>query len=678
MPLRPNQTFNLIVASTALVLMAEGALLWKLGHDQEQNQARKATAALATVPTPLAAPLFQVPGLADAPSLGNAPAENGSAAPAGSQGAQPRLPSALPPALRAQPGAAAPPGEALPADKKALAKTYFDAGSAALAKKDSRTALENFLRVVEIAPNHLATRLNLAVLYLGARQPADALPHLIKATQIAPKNPATFFELARTLVALKRPNEAVAPLLKVVVLAPKEHASRDLLAQIYLAQKKPLEAYKQWTALAQAEPRDVDAHLQAAGLAADYLKRPAEAEKWLRLAANTAPKDPRAALLLGRFLLAQNKGKSAVQVLGKAAKANPTVFEIYPMLANARMATGDLSGARGALQSALLRMPVAKNAAQKQQAARIEGGLRFTLGRVLGQSKKPREAVAEFKRAAKLVPGDAEIQSLLALAAAESGDRKGAMAAVQAALAIDNKRPTDHRLLARLQAQSNNWSAANQQYEAYMRLQPRDGSALVEWAQFLGRAKKHDEELKIWARLAALDPKTPIPYLQSGALLRDLKRPQEALVNFQKALKLSGEDPNALFEIARLQTQLKRSSDATGTWKRLIAAAPSFTPAYAALLESSARSGDSSGTRLFLARQLAQGDNPKALKEVLGFYARTKQSAEARALLDDVVQRNPKARSAKAALDAFQAPTSQATAPAGKPTPVPPTATAAP
>jgi tetratricopeptide (TPR) repeat protein len=647
MPLRPNQTFNLIVASTALALMAEGALLWKLGHDQASKA--KVAPLRALAPTP--APLFQVPGLSDAQtaSVGSKGALSGSTPP---------LPSALPPALRAQPGKATPPGATLPADKRALAKTYFDAGSAALAKKDTRTALENFLRVVEIAPNHLATRLNLAVLYLGAKQPADALPHLIKATQIAPKNPATHFELARTLVALKRPNEAVAPLLKVVALAPKEHASRDLLAQIYLSQKKPLEAYRQWSQLALAEPRDVDAHLQAAGLAADYLKRPAEAEKWLRLASNSAPKDPRSALLLGRFLLAQNKSKSAAKVLGKAAKARPDVFEIYPMLANARMAAGDLSGAQGALQSALLRMPVAKDEAQRKQAARIEGGLRFTLGRVLGQSKKPKEAVVEFRRAAKLVPGDAETQSLLALAAAESGDRKGAIAAAKAALAIDNKRAPDHRLLAQLQAQSKNWDAANEQYEIYMRLQPRDGGALVEWAQLLGSAKKYDQVLKVWAKLAALDPKTPLPYLQSGALLRDLKRPQEALASFQKALQRSGENPNALFEIARLQTQLKRSGDAAATWKRLITASPAYTPAYGLLLESSARSGDSSGARLFLARQLARDDNPKALKEVLGFYRKTKNSAEARALLEDVVKRNPKARSAKAALDAFQAPAS--------------------
>ncbi|RYG70807.1 tetratricopeptide repeat protein, partial [bacterium] len=347
MPLRPNQTFNLIVAFTALALLAEGALLWKLGNDQDRKVAL--LAATATTAPPLISatspPLFTAPGVGAEPatgsSLGVTPGSSKAPAPSGPT-----------PGLAPAPGAA-PPAGSLPPDKRALAKTYFDAASAALKNKDTKVALENFRKVVAIAPDHLPTRLNLAVLYLSSKQPAEALPHLEKAAALAPKNPATQFELARTLVALKRPADAVTPLRKSVQLAPKEPASRQLLAQIYLAQKKPLDAYRQWTALAELQPRDVDAHLQAAGLAVDVLKRPAEGERWLRLAIKNVPRDPRAALLLGRFQLGQKKYKSSAQILSAAAKAAPAVYEIYPLLAEARLGAGDLNGARGAFQSAL-------------------------------------------------------------------------------------------------------------------------------------------------------------------------------------------------------------------------------------------------------------------------------------------------------------------------------------
>jgi tetratricopeptide (TPR) repeat protein len=685
MPLRPNQSFNLTVAFTALVLLAEGALLWKLGHDQAQ---RTPSATPSTTPAPLVAatspPLFAVPGLGN----GKAPAPSTAAPRPGSPGGAapgPGVPDPGAPNLAPPAEAARPPGAALPPEKRALAKTYFDAGSAALQQKDQKAALDNFLKVVEIAPDHLATRLNLAVLYLGARQPAAALPHLEKAVQIAPKNAATQFELGRTLVTLRRPQDAIAPLRASIQLAPKESASRQLLAQIYLAQKKPLDAYRQWTALAQAQPNDVEAHLQAAGLAADVLKRPAEAEKWLRLAANGTPRDPRPALLLGRFLLGRKKSKEAVQILGKAAKARPDVFEIYPLLADARLASGDLSGALGALESALLRLPIPKTDAEKKEVARLEGSLRFSLGRIYGQSKKPKQALGEFRRAAEMAPGDPEIQSMIGLAAVQSGDNKGAIAALNAALKLDPKRATDHRLLAQLLARDGNWTGANQHYETYNQLQPRDGSALIEWADMARRAKKTDQELRIWGKLAAADPKNPFPLMQSAVVLREAKRPAEALAKFERALALNPKDSNILYEIARLQTQLKRSGDATATWKKVIVARPDFVPAYASLLVSSAKSGDDSSTRLFLARRLAQDKDPKVLGEVLRYYQVNKKSAEARALLSDVVKRNPKARAAKAALDSYspvpEPEVAKPTAPAkpaapAKPTDVPePTAT---
>lgn len=649
MPLRPKQSFNLTVAFTALALLAEGALLWKLGHDQSLRTPQLTAPPASTAPLVAATspPLFALPETA------------------------PGKPAPVAPSLTAPPAGAAPSSSTLPADKRALAKSYFDAGTAALQRKDNKGATENFLKVVEVAPNHLATRLNLAVLYLGAKQPESALPHLQKAVQIAPKNAATQFELGRTLVTLRRPQEAIEPLRKSVQLAPNEIASRDLLAQIYLSQKKPLEAYRQWTALAQSQPRNVDAHLQAANLAGNALKRPAEAEKWLRLAITNAPRDPRPAIILGRYLLGAKKSKQAAQVIGQAAKARPDVFEIYPLLGEARLGAGDLSGARSAFQSALLRLPVAKTDADKKEVARVEANLRFSLGRVLGRSKKPKEALAEFRRVAKLAPGDAEVQSLIGLAASQTGDRKGAIAALNEALKLDPKRANDHLLLAQLQEQSNNWSAANEHYETYVRLQPRDEGAIISWAFAARRAKKYEQELKVWDRFAKRAPKKPFPLMQSGVVLRELKRPAEALAKFERALAIDGKDPNVLYEVARLQTQLKRPSDATSTWKKLIAARPDYLPAYASLLASSAQSGDESSTRLFLARKLAGEENPKALSEVLRYYEKTKKNAEAKALLTDIVKRNPKARSAKAALDSFEAPAPAETKAEATPTPTP-------
>ncbi|PQV64894.1 Tfp pilus assembly protein PilF [Abditibacterium utsteinense] len=656
MPLRPNQTFNFIAASLALSLVAEGALLWKLSQSNG-SVAPAIIANLAATPAPTSASFFVAPGVAPSSQASDSASH------------------LIPPVFSAPNGKgkknAAPAGSG----QNALAKTYFEAATAALAKKDNRTALENFRRVAQIAPDNLPTRLNLALLYLGANQPAAAIPHLQKAAQLDRKSAAPRFQLAQAYLALKKPALAMAPLEEVVKLAPGERVARALLAQVYLSQKRPRDAYAQWGILAQSQPRDVEAHLQAATLAADELKRPREAEKWLRRAQNATPKDPRAALLLGRLFLGQNQPREAAQTLSLAAKNSPNVFDIYPALANARLAAGDLSGARGALQSALSRVPVAKNDAQKLQVAQIEGGLRLTLGRVWGQSKKPKAAKQEFERAAALLPRDAEPRSLLALAALQSGDKKTARNALQDALSLDPRRAADRLTLAQLFAQNQNWRAADEQYAAYAKLQPHDKLALTQWAQVAAHRNHREQSLQIWSQIAALDPKNPLPLLQSGVILRTLKRPAPALAAFERALQLRPNDASALFEVARLQSTLKKPGAAL-TWRELIAIQPDYLPAYAALLDASQRSGAEASTRLFLARQLSRGkENPRALSEILRFYQQQNRSAQAKALLADIVQRNPKAKTARAALDSFGASTSGvSTSPRNAPAPGGPTA----
>lgn len=634
MPLRPPQQFHLIVAAIVVALGGETALLWKLS--QRPASPPVSVSNPSPTPAPTAPPLFTAPGIEPPPNPAN-------------PGAPP-----LQTAPRQTPAPPAVLGQALSPDARAQAKALFDAANVALRGGDKKGAIENFRRVVALAPDHLPTRLNLALLYLGEKRPAEAIPHLQKAAQIDPKNAAARFELARALLSLKRTGEAVAPLREVVRLAPKERAARTLLAQIYASQKQPALAYAQWTALAQSEARDVEAHLQAAGLAADVLKRPRDAEKWLRRAVAGSPRDPRAALLLGRFLLARKDAPGAAKTLAQIAKTRPDVFEIYPMLADARLASGDASGARDALQSAILRLPKGKTAADRSQIALVEGGLRLNLGRLWGQSKKPIQARREFERAAALLPRSAEARSFLAAASLQSGNRKAAIAALQNALAIDPKRLSDRRFLAQLLAQDKNWKAAAEQYAVYTKAQPRDGGAWLEWAQVASKAGQTEQELQILAKLTALQPKDQRLHLRRAVLLRDKKRPAAALASFQRALALKSDDPNVLADIARLQTQLQQPRQAAATWKKLIALRPDSVPAYRELLESSARAGDGALARLFLARQMSKPrENPRALSEVLRFYERNKQNTQAKAFLSDLVARNPKARFAKAALDSF-------------------------
>jgi hypothetical protein len=161
MPLRPNQKFSLLVASLVLALAVEGTLLWKLSS-------RPADVA----PTPTPPPIF-VP----------TPIEDVFVAP----GTKP------PTVTRSSPNplGVGKPLAPLTPDARAQAKAFFDAAGVAMRAGDRKTALENYRRVVAVLPDHLPSRLNLALLYLQAKQPAAAIPHLQKAAQLNPKDAAS-------------------------------------------------------------------------------------------------------------------------------------------------------------------------------------------------------------------------------------------------------------------------------------------------------------------------------------------------------------------------------------------------------------------------------------------------------------------------------------------------------
>ncbi len=547
----------------------------------------------------------------------------------------------LPPAPGVPNGANTP----APNPKLALAAQKFEQAGSALKSGNKKGALALWEEVARLAPDDLATRQNLALVYGELNQPKAAVPHARAAVKLAPKNPAAQFQLARVLLADKQVRAAVAPLRAAVQLAPQEREGHALLARVLVTLKQPKDALAQWAFLANKNGKDLEAHINAATIANDLLRNPTESQKWLRRSVAQNPRDPQAPLMLSQLLLRRDP-KGAARVLKQAVQNSPDAFALYPALAQVLVSGKDRPGAINALRGGLARLP--------KGATNAEGRLRVTLGQLLGDGKQPRAARDEFNRAAKLLPRDPEPLALAALAELDLKNPSGAAKLIGQAVALDPKNGRTRRLYAQTLAQSKQWKAADAQYALVCAAAPRDKEALAQWARVAHEAKNPVREIEVLRRLAAVEPRNPRVWEQLGSVQLAGGNKGAAINSFAKVVSLSPRDTGSALNLADLQIQQGDARAALGTLQQAIGARPDFAPAYARVLDAGDKANQKEACRDFVAGKLAaQSQNGALLATALGFYDIRKRSDEARALLDEVLSRNPNAALAKRALASY-------------------------
>jgi tetratricopeptide (TPR) repeat protein len=651
--LSPNNKFALICAGLAILVAAEGAWLLSQSKNEPLQVATNSVAtppAQGSIPTPTATPeqLFTVPGLKASPDTAKSPVLS----------AKPNTPLTSPIPTNPPKGLVVPPKTAnsnLPDATQQRAKAAFDRGAAALKAKDLPTALAAFREVVGLAPDDVATRLNLSLIYGAMNQPQNALPHLQKAAQLQPKNAPIQFNLGRTYLALKKPDQALPYLRKTVQLAPKERESRALLGEVLLNKRQPKEAYPHFAFLANADKKDIQAHLTAAAIANDVLNKPKEAERLLRRANEGNPREPQPAIMLAQLLAGQKKPKEAVKVLSAAVKARPDVYELYPPLAEARSAAGDAKGATDALKSAIMRLPVGKTDKEKEALKVAQAELRIALGRTLGNSKKTKEALVEFEKASQLFPKAAEPKRLAAIAALQLKQTSKAIDLLESALKIDPKRDDNRRLLAQTLASEKKWKESDAQWAIYNSKQPKDVDALLIWAQVADQMKNKARQLEIAKKMTVAAPKDPFAWGQLAVLQKRNGDNDEALNSLKTLQKLQPKSPDAAYEIALLQTQKGNQKEAFDNWRIVLENRPEYKDGYSPMLEAADKAEQNGTARAFLVRVLAKKpENLDALNEILKFYEKKNQTNEAKLFLTDLIERDPNQKSAKTILASFE------------------------
>lgn len=289
--------------------------------------------------------------------------------------------------------------------------------------KDAEAAAE-YRKTLELQPGLYQANLNLGILLLRDKQPANALPVLKQAAE-SQNNARTNLYYAQALDQTGDLAQAESRYRAAIELDPKSAPAEDGLARLLLNQSKLAEAaghFRQAAALDPAyrnELLDVAAAYEKAGMPAEAIAL------YQQFPENAAAKER-----LAHLLVDNGKAAAAIPDLEQAVRANPS-------LAN-RLALADAYKLNKQPDKVIEQLQLAVAADPSNY------DLRMDLGRELRDAHKASEAVQQFTAAAGIRPDSVKTWNELATLYVVNGDFVKGLAALDRVRALGQELPGDY------------------------------------------------------------------------------------------------------------------------------------------------------------------------------------------------------------------------------------------
>ena len=264
-------------------------------------------------------------------------------------------------------------------------------------------------------------------------------------------------------------------------------------------------------------------------------------------------------------------------------------------------------GSDRALLILLLALAVARPPAADRTADRASAYLHYSLALQARLSGDLDEALAEYRKAQRLDPKAGEIRADVARLLQQTGKTVEAMAEAEAAVKAAPESPDAHLILAQLrhmQAQGDNNEEALRQaaveYEQALRLAPTDAATLLILASNVyPQLQEHDKSIASWRRFLELSPGSFEAYVQLGSQYLAKGDADNAAAALQKAVELDPSSSRAYQALADTYARAQQNDQAILNYRKALELEPKSVRLHLALGEVLAR-----------ARR-----NPEALKE---------------------------------------------------------------
>ena len=374
------------------------------------------------------------------------------------------------------------------------AEALYQKGSISHANSDARQALASYDLALKAQPNHVEARLARAGLLLDLNRDGDALADVGELQKIKPNDPRAAYLRALLAERARDPAGTKVALKKIT----------DLLDPV------PIEFIRYRTQL-----------LMLNGLAHYSLGELEKSKPYLELAARQQPGSP-LTKLLAQVALAEPNVNRAIELLDGYVKLRPSDGQALLMLATAHMKQGrharavqlmqdalkakDSSDYRTALGLSLLQSGQATMAEEQlEKAFKVDPKQTFAglaLVTVYLRSNQLPKALAVADALARGNPNNATVLMVQAYAKAQARDFAGARVGYEKALKLDGSQLEAKLGLARIDAVTGNFAAADKRLKAALKDDDRNANILFELALVNELWGKDDEALK-WLDSAA-------------------------------------------------------------------------------------------------------------------------------------------------------------------------------
>jgi serine/threonine-protein kinase len=306
----------------------------------------------------------------------------------------------------------------------ALWQQYTAAGDTAAANR-ARLEAE---RALALDPDDLAVRISMANIYRGTGKADLAARELRQAVALEPGNDNAHRMLAQTLATLGRDAEALEQFRGAIAIRPDYWRNHTALGGYYYRTAKYDQAVEAFRRATELQPEGVAAFANL-GASHQALGQYARAIQAYERALVLSPDDHVTLSNIGTIHYAEGRYADAVRAYERACAAAPHRAEYFRNLGDARLRTGDRRAAADAYDEAV-------SLAAEQVKLNPQDGRRLAQLAVYA-AKAGRHADAErhAARAVSLQPGAADVLYYAAIARALVGNRDGALAMLQGAIA---------------------------------------------------------------------------------------------------------------------------------------------------------------------------------------------------------------------------------------------------
>jgi tetratricopeptide (TPR) repeat protein len=310
---------------------------------------------------------------------------------------------------------------AIAAEPKDYALHFNLALAYSLMGKDPEGVAE-YKKCLELKPDLYQANLNVGILLLRDKQPADAVPFLTAAVAEKPKEFRPNYYLGEALSGAGAFDQAETPFRAALELDPKSAAAESGLGHALAKQDHLAEAAPHFRKAAELDPKYRDSLLELAELLEAHNQTDEAIELYRQF-----PDDPAAQEHIGSLQIKAGKAAEAVASLGKAVAESPTTAN------------------RAALATAYIRnKQIDKAFALIQQLVQAEPNdfeLRMQYGRMLRDQRKFPDAEQQFVLCTKLNPDSADAWSELAGILVVAENYPAALAALDKLAAMHAEKP---------------------------------------------------------------------------------------------------------------------------------------------------------------------------------------------------------------------------------------------